>query len=120
MPNATGNIKASVHKSGKMGFSQAAIEYLKMADNTYLKIGINKDDRADKNLYVVVVRAQENDTLKINKAGNYYYINTKALFDKMEVDYQKSLIIYDIVDMEYEGMQIYKFIRRIKDRKKSK
>ena len=120
LPNAGGNAKASVHQSGKMGFSTSAIEYLKISENSYARIGINQEDKADKNLYIQISSEQTPDSLKINKAGAYYYLNTKQFFDKMGVDYQKSLIIYDIVDMEYEGQKLYKFIRRTKDRKKSK
>lgn len=120
LPNVTGNAKASVHQSGKMGFSTSAISLLKLSENSYARIGINQEDRNDKNLYIQISAGLTPDSLKINKAGAYYYLNTKLLFDKMGVDYQKSLIIYDIIDMEYEGQKIYKFVRRTKDRKKSK
>lgn len=119
-PNSTGNIKATIHISGKIGFSQSAIEEMGIDENSYIKIGVNKKDKGDVNLYVMVLNKQEEETLKVNKAGNYYYVNTKSLFDKLGIDYQKRKIIYDIIEFDYGGTNIFKFLRREKDRKKVK
>lgn len=113
----TGNIKCAIHLSGKLGFSQAAIEHLKISENKYIAIGINEEDKRDTSLYLKIFPAQTEDTFKVIKAGNYFYLNTKKMFDDMGIDYTRKNIIYDIIEIEYEGEQIYKLIRREYDRK---
>ncbi len=114
------NCKATIHKSGKLGFSLAASEKLNLNTNRYLKIGINEDDDSDKNLYILIDDVQTEDSLRISKAGNYYYANTKALFDDLKENFRELNIIYDIIDFELGDMKLYKFIRREYIRNKKK
>lgn len=116
IPQPSGSIKVTIHKTGKMGFSQAAIEELGIDKNTYAKIAENADDKSDKNLYMFLTRERDEKGLKISKAGNYYYLNTKYLFDKLGFDYRNKKFIFDIIEMDYEGRKIYKLIRREVDR----
>lgn len=106
------NVKCAVHKTGKLGFSSTAIDKLKLATDKTINIAINEDDKGDENLYVVVNEKGDNNGFKISKAGAYYYINTKALFDTIGVDYRTKKIIYDIVDFEFEGSKMFKLIKR--------
>jgi hypothetical protein len=101
-----------VHKTGKLGFSSSAIEKLKITTNKTISIAINEEDKEDENLYVVVNENDNGDGFRISKAGDYYYVNTKALFDSIGVDYRNKKIIYDIVDFEYDGEKYYKLIKR--------
>jgi len=117
---STGNIKATIHSSGKLGFSTQAIKLLGIDENSYLKIAINEENGEDENLYVIHTKLQDEEAIKVAKAGDYYYLNSKPIFDKLEIDYKRSKIIYDIVEIEYEGNKLYKFVRREKDRKKIK
>lgn len=106
------NVKCAVHKTGKLGFSSSAIEKLGLTTNKTISIAINEDDKEDENLYVVINESSNGDDFRISKAGDYYYVNTKALFDSIGVDYRNKKIIYDIVDFEYEGEKYYKLIKR--------
>ncbi len=110
--------KATIHLSGKLGFSSGATKKLGISERRFIKVGINKEEKNDANLYVMVLDAVDEETIIISKAGNYYYANTKLLFDDMGIDYRSIKVIYDIVEIEYEGREMYKFIRRDKDRKK--
>jgi len=113
------NIKCTIHKSGKLGFTEAAIKKLNLETNRFIKIGTNYEDKTDTSLYMAIQAEVDEYSFKANKAGNYYYINTKALFDNLEVDYRKHSIIYDIVDhRDEEGNNLFKLIRREKERKK--
>lgn len=114
----TGKIKCTVHLNGKLGFSQAAVKVLDINEKSWLQIGINEEDENDHNLYMVIVENQNGDAFKINKAGDYYYVNTKDLFDILKVDYKNYKIIYDIEEIEYENRKMYKLIRRELKRKK--
>lgn len=117
-PDSLGLLKATIHASGKLGFSAGAIKAMNISNNSYIQIALNSDDKNDQNLYIFVTKNVDENSLKINKAGNYYYVNTKALFDKLEIDYRKKKIMFDIIDIEYEGEKVFKLVRREKDRKK--
>lgn len=106
------NVKCAIHKTGKLGFSSAAIDKLDISAGKGVMIAVNEDDENDKNLYMLVTSQQNEDVFKVGKAGDYFYVNTKALFDTLGIDYRNKKIIYDIVDFENEGTKMYKLIRR--------
>lgn len=112
------NVKCTVHVTGKLGFSNNAIKQLNVGSTKYIKLGTNEDDRDDKNLYMVVQDFKDSEAFKINKAGNYYYLNTKHLFDSIGIEYKRNKIIYDIQEIELDGIKIYKLCMRIIERKK--
>ena len=114
------NIKCTVHITGKLGFSSNAIKQLGIDNSKYVKLGINEEDNNDKILYMVVQNEKDSDSFKINKAGQYYYLNTKHLFDEMDIEYKRFKIIYDIHDVNIGDSKIYKLIMRTLDRKKKK
>jgi hypothetical protein len=117
------NLKCTINRSGKLGFSKAAIETLGIAEGKYVKIGINENDENDENdnnLYMVVTDNDDGESFKINKAGEYYYLNTRYLFDELMEDYRNKKIIFDLLKIDYEGKFIYKLNRREIDRKNKK
>jgi len=111
------NLKCTIHKTGKLGFSEAAISKLNFANNRYVKIARNEEDENDTSLYLQVQTTTDEFCFMANKAGRYYYINTKAFFDNIGVDYRNQTIIYDIVEFDYDGQKMFKLIRREKRRK---
>ena len=71
------------------------------------------------NLYALLATQNTDECFKISKAGHYYYVNTKGLFDSIGVDYKGTKILYDITKIEVDGMSMIKLIRReIKKKKK--
>jgi len=119
-PDISGQLKATIHVTGKLGFSIGAIKAMNIGDNNYIQIAQNSENQDDDNLYVFLTKKPDEETMKINKAGNYYYVNTKALFDSLEIDYRRKKIMFDIIEIEYEGERVFKLVRREKDRKKVK
>jgi hypothetical protein len=115
--NYTKNIKCSIHLSGKLGFSSSAINLLKLDQNKYIAFGVNEEDEKDPNLYMFLYKEEHNEAFKIIKAGNYYYLNTKKMFDEIGLDYKNTNYIFDIIEIEYEKQKIYKLNRREYDRK---
>ena len=111
-------IKATVHKNGNLGFSQGAVQKLTLDETKYVKIGLNSADKKDDNLYIAHTNKDDPNSLKINKAGNYYYLNTKSFFNEKSIDYITKKIIFDIVELKSEDGIIYKFIPRKLERKK--
>lgn len=104
--------KATVHSSGKLGFSSDAIEFMNLSESKSIAFAKNEDDEDDPNLYAVVHESLKEGAFKISKAGDYFYVNTKNLFDVMGVDYKNTKVIYDLIKAEYEGGQIFKMLRR--------
>ncbi|MCU7492379.1 MAG: hypothetical protein HF312_13370 [Ignavibacteria bacterium] len=115
---ATGIIKLTVHRDGNMGFSSGAVKKLNIDEKSYVKIGTNGSDTRDSNLYLMHTNDFDENALKVNKAGDYYYLNTKSFFNELNIDYTKKKLVYDIVEMDYDGNTIYKLIRRELERKK--
>lgn len=111
-PNSSnGVIKASIHKTGKLGFSSAAQSFLNISEDTYFKIGFNDNDVNDKNIYMVPALENEK-AFKVAKAGDYYYINLKHIFDKRGIDYQNESNIYDIRKQNSTGVDYFILSKR--------
>ena len=108
------NIKATVHKTGKIGFTIDAAKKLSLSVECSLSIGINEDDTEDSSLYVMLHNTIVTGAFKVSKAGGYYYTNTKVLFDNLKIDYVNAAIIYDITEENFEGQKVYKFKKRNK------
>jgi hypothetical protein len=104
--------KATVHSSGKLGFSGDAIDYLEIKEGKSIQFAQNEEDEHDLNLYAAVYESLHTGAFRINKAGNYFYVNTKNMFDALNVDYKGKRIIYDLVKFEYEGKPFVKMLRR--------
>lgn len=115
---SAGVIKATIHQSGKLGFSQAAIDKLELTQNLYLMIGTSKENKKDNSIYLAVSKESNEMAIKVNKAGNYYYLSTKDFFNEIGVDFKNKSVIYDIVDISTEHEKLYKLIPREKDRKR--
>lgn len=106
------NLKATVHKSGKLGFTVDAAKKLKLETNKSAAIGTNEDDPSDESLYVVIYNEVRSDAFRIAKAGQYYYINLKALFDALKINYKGESVVYDISEEHIENNTVFKFSRR--------
>ncbi|GAB4509379.1 MAG: hypothetical protein Tsb004_10090 [Allomuricauda sp.] len=107
-----GVVKASVHKSGKLGFSSGAQHKMKIDSNKYYKVGFNDSDENDESIYLVETNSEDVDAFKANKAGNYYYLRLKHVFEKRNISYKDGGIIYDIYELEKENIKYYKLKRR--------
>jgi hypothetical protein len=106
------NAKAAVHTTGKLGFSKDAIDFLGITEGSTIEFAVNDEDNSDINLYAKIYNEVKEGAFRVSKAGEYYYVNTKKLFDAIEIDYRKIRIIYDLVKIDYEGEKIIKMIRR--------
>jgi len=112
--NLDKNLKATAHKSGKLGFTMEAANKLNLEYQDCAKIAINEGDSTDKSLYVVFSPSEVEGAFKVSKAGEYYYLNTKHLFDSLGIDYKAESVVYDIVkyDGEDRAVELYTFKRR--------
>jgi hypothetical protein len=115
--NLDKNLKATAHKTGKLGFTVDAAKKLQLSVEKTAGIGINEDDLSDNSLYVVIYPDKQEGAFNISKAGKYYYINTKALFESLKIDYQKDYVVYDITEEVIDNQRVFKFKRREKAKK---
>lgn len=103
------NLKASIHKTGKLGFSSDAAAKLKLAESEGVSIAKNMGDEQDRNLYVIVNKEKKEGDFRISKAGEYYYVSAKDLFDNLEWDYTKKNYTFDIKRTEIDGTEVWVF-----------
>lgn len=113
-PNKVGgSIKATIHKTGKLGFSSGAEDFMKINEETYFKIGFNNNNDSDESIYII-----NSDTgsgaFKVSKAGDYYYVNLKNVFDKRGIDYKNKSFIYDIKKENSEDTEFFILTKRKK------
>ena len=112
-PNKVGgSIKATIHKSGKLGFSSGAEDFMGIKENVFFKIGFNESGE-EGNIYMVPVDSEEG-AFKVSKAGQYYYINLKNVFDKKGIDYKNKSYIYDIRKEKSEDVTYFILTKRKK------
>lgn len=112
------NIKATIHSTGKLGFSDEAAKSLSLTAEKTISFAQNEEDPNDENLYAIIHDGPQEGAFKIYKAGQYYSVSTKKMFDKMDVDYVKYRVIFDMIETEFEGQRIIKMKRRMIKRKK--
>ena len=48
----------------------------------------------------------------MNKAGNYYYVNTRLMFDSLQIDYINETVIYDMIKVEGIENDVYRMNKR--------
>jgi hypothetical protein len=110
------NLKCTIHSTGKLGFTDGTTKHLELTENSGIKFAIDEND--NNTLYLINCKQWTPDAFKVNKAGNYFYINAKALFDRLGYDYRKKSIIFDMTftpENNEEG-DIYKLTKREKPR----
>lgn len=117
--NEFSNIKATVHKTGKLGFSSNAVKIMDLQNNRYIEFGKNQEDSTDTCLYAILHKEYKPAYFGISTAGKHYYVNTKVLFDTLGVKYTETLYIYDILVFDNEGVSTIKLTpRQIKIKRK--
>lgn len=106
-----GVIKATVHRTGKLGFSSGAAKYMELDKKSFFLIGTSGNDHS---LYLVPTNEESDNSFKLVKAGEYYYIFIKNVLLDLKLDYKNESIIYDISEEEYKEDNIFKLTRRKK------
>lgn len=106
-------LKATIHITGKLGFTEATAKELRLTQKSGIKFA--KD--ANETLYLINCPNCDDDSFQVAKAGMYYSINTKPLFDSLGYDYKSENIMFDLVREKHDAYEIYKLIKRAKPRK---
>jgi hypothetical protein len=95
-----------------MGFTVEAANKLKLSVGKSAAIGTNEEDVTDDTLFLVIYPEIDENRYRVSKAGGYYYINTKPLFDTLKMDYSKGDMVYDLTEKEMDGDIVYVLKRR--------
>lgn len=108
-------LKCSIHASGKLGFSESAAERINFEDNKAIQFAEDEN----RILYLIPVKEENENSFKANKAGQYYNINTKVLFDNLGYDYKNNSIWFDMIE-QYDNdldKKVFKLLKTEKPRK---
>ncbi len=110
-------LKCTIHASGRMGFTEATADKLKLSEKSAVKFAVDENESSE--LYLIKVGEVDEESFKVSKAGGYYSVNAKILFDNLGFDYVNNVISFDMVEVKMEGIEddIYKLIKREKPRK---
>lgn len=113
--DALGSIKATVHRTGKLGFSQGAGKLIDFEKNKLFKIG-RKKDAGDEILFMIPVEIEDEFTFKIMKAGPYYSLKIKRILGQLNIDYRTEgeNVSFDIDEVKEDGKRYFKLVRKKK------
>ena len=103
-------LKATIHSSGKLGFTEVTARELGFGDNSFVKFAQDNDDKTI--LYLINNTSQDDEAFRVCKAGRYFYINTKIMFDSLDVDYKSKTVIFDLVRVKEADGDVYKLNKR--------
>lgn len=108
-------LKCSIHASGKLGFSEASADRINFEENEAIQFAQDENEV----LYLIPIKEEVENSFKVNKAGLYYSINTKALFDNLGYDYKNNSIWFDMIE-QYDSdlnKKVFKLLKTEKPRK---
>ena len=103
-------LKATIHSSGKLGFTEVTARELGFGDNSFVKFAQDNDDKTI--LDLINNTSQDDEAFRVCKAGRYFYINTKIMFDSLDVDYKSKTVIFDLVRVKEADGDVYKLNKR--------
>lgn len=88
------SLKATIQSTGKLGFTGATAAVLGLASHTHVRFA--QEDETSDVLYLAVMPGADEEGFKLMQSGGYYNVNTRALFDALQVDYKTRTVIYDM------------------------
>lgn len=87
-------LKATVQSSGRLGFSTGAAAVLELNAGSMIRFG--QEDEESDILYLAVMKGEDEDAFRVVESAGYYSVNTRPLFDALEVDFKTCTLIYDL------------------------
>lgn len=89
--------KATIHSSGKLGFNADAASLMNFKKAPSFIVARQKGNTAPRLFKLVEARDEDDHQVcRVAKAGNYYYLNIRAVFDEVGFDYRNQKIAFDI------------------------
>ena len=106
--------KATIHMSGKLGFNSEAAELMKLDSVSSFKVAIDGELSNYKSIFLLPTQVEDDNTVKLLKAGEYYSLSLASIFNKLEINYTDYKVIFDITVENYKEDVIYKLKKRAK------
>lgn len=108
--------KLTVQKTGRLGLSKKAADILAVEKYRYCLF--HEDDEDEDVLFIQMLEEEAEYSLSINKSGEYFYVNAKALLGAIDVDYTNDdeTVIFDVIPIPpetYEGMIVFELKKRV-------
>lgn len=97
-------LKATIQLTGKLGFTKETIDALDLNDQKSIQFAADENDA--KKLFMIVHESQIPEAFRINKAGEYLYLNTKQFFDAIGYNYKDYSIMFDLCRAEEHEKEI--------------
>ena len=117
----TQKLKATVQRTGKLGFTSETLAALNIQQGTHVRIA--EDTESKRVLWLGVLQEPADNAFPVNKAGDYYYVNTTKLFEKIGLDFRKKNCMFDMSRFaDYDeaiGGECYRMQLRVTDRKQT-
>jgi hypothetical protein len=116
-----GPIKATIQKSGRLGFSSGAIQLMRLDESKLFKVGRLKTglraelgpDPSEQDLLLIPSDREDSQTFRACKAGNYYYLKTRTIMGILGIDYKNERgIIFDIDELKNGARVYYRLTRK--------
>ena len=119
--NFATKLKATIQRSGRLGFTEETARYMNLADEKFAKFA---QDDENGTLYLIIIDKRNEDSFDIRSSSGYYFVPAKMMFDSLGVDYEKNVVMFDLVrkpslDETLEG-QVFLMKSRITKRKDKK
>lgn len=94
---------------------------MNLAEEKFAKFA--QDDESG-TLYLIIHDIRDEDSFEIRSSSGYYYVPAKMMFDSLGMDYEKNVIMFDLVrkpslDETLEG-QVFLMKTRLSKRKETK
>jgi hypothetical protein len=61
---------------------------LNLREGLFIRFAQNEEDENDLNLYAQLINEDSEESFKIIKAGQYFYVNTKVMFAEFNLQMQ--------------------------------
>ena len=90
----TQKLKATVQRTGKLGFTAETLGALNIRQGTHIRLA--EDTESKRILWLGVIQEPADDAFPVNKAGDYFYVNTTKLFETIGIDFKKKNCMYDM------------------------
>ena len=107
--------KATVQRTGKLGFSMEAAELLGLKDESSEIESVCRrivlQEVGNNDWLAVLINGNDERGFRVQKGGDYYYLNMRQYFKASGIDYVNNRVIYDITatSESFEGNTVYLF-----------
>lgn len=114
-------LKVTIQASGRLGFTDETAKVLDLPSGKFAKFA--QDDEKSL-LYLIIIKAGDEDAFPIRESSGYFYVPAKQMFDMLGFDYENNTIMFDLIrqsslDDDLQG-QVYLMKQRVNKRKDKK